>query len=258
MTITNPHVFKLYQQAGELSTEILGRLKDAVKPRVLPIEIDRLAESLCRRYRVRPAFKGVNPGNPYQYSTCISVNEVVVHGVPSRQQKIQVGDVVKVDFGLVYQGLYTDHCFTVAVGKFTPQTKKLIVTAREAVLAAVPLAAAGNYTGDLGRAMEAVAQSSGFKVLKQYTGHGIGRSLHDPPSIPAFGEPGSGTRLEKNMVLCLEAQVVSGSDAVVIDDDGWSVKTKDGRPAAMFEYMVVVGEKQPSILTETRDWGMIV
>ena len=115
MIITNQHTLELYQQAGALSTKILRELKAAVKPGVVPLDLDRLAENLCRENNVRPAFKGVNPGNPYQYSTCISVNEVVVHGIPGRRP-LQTGDVVKVDFGLVYQGLYTDHCFTVVVG----------------------------------------------------------------------------------------------------------------------------------------------
>lgn len=258
MTITNPHVLQLYQEAGKLSTEILAQLKNAVRPGILPMEIDQLAESLCQKNQVRPAFKGVNPQNPYQYSTCISINNVVVHGIPGDKDKIKAGDVVKVDFGIVYQGLYTDHCFTVAVGRYTPESKSLISAARDAVAAAIPLAVSGNTTGDLGARMQAIAKGSGFDVLKQYTGHGIGRLLHELPAIPAFGEPKTGTKLENNMVLCLEAQVVAGSDQVVVADDGWSVKTRDGGLSAMFEYMVVVGEKEPEVLTPTLDWGMIV
>jgi len=258
MTVTNPHVLVLYRRAGELSTRILEQLRQSVRPGILPIEIDRLAEALCRKNKVKPAFKGVNPNNPYQYSTCISVNDVVVHGLPSRTEKIKSGDVVKVDFGLVYQGLYTDHCFTVVVDKFTPQTKKLVTVARDAVASAIPLAISGNTTGDLGNRMQTIAQNNGFDVLKQYTGHGIGRTLHDGPAIPAFGQSKSGTVLENNQVLCLEAQVVTGSDQVEVGDDGWSVCTRDGGLSAMFEYMVVVGEKQPILLTPTLDWGMIV
>jgi methionyl aminopeptidase len=258
MIVTNPHVFNLYQEAGRLSTEILRQLKAAIKPGILPIEVDQLAEKLCAQYGVKPAFKGVNPADPYQYSTCISVNDVVVHGIPSRTARIKVADVVKVDFGIIYQGLYTDHCFTVAVGKFTPLSKRLVAAAKEAVVSAIPLAVSGNTVGDLGQMMQSVARREGFDVLKQYTGHGIGRKLHDPPAIPAFGAAGTGVKLEKNMILCLEAQVVAGSDQVVIADDGWSVKTKDGCLSAMFEYMVAVGEREPMVLTETRAWGMIV
>ena len=256
MIITNQHTLELYQQAGALSTKILRELKAAVKPGVVPLDLDRLAENLCRQNHVRPAFKGVNPGNPYQYSTCISVNEVVVHGIPGRRP-LQTGDVVKVDFGLVYQGLYTDHCFTVVVGKFSPLTKKLVTAARDSVQAAIPLAIIGNTTGDLGQAMQAVAKSAGFDVLKQYTGHGIGRTLHDEPPIPAYGQAKTGVVLELNQVLCLESQVVAGSDQVELAADGWSVVTRDKALSAMFEYMVVVGEKQPIVLTQTLDWEMI-
>lgn len=258
MIITNKNVLVNYQRAGELSTQILSRLRQAVKPGVLPIEIDRLAENLCKTNRVQPAFKGVNPANPYQYSTCISVNDVVVHGIPSQSDKIKAGDVVKVDFGIIYQGLYTDHCFTVAVGRFTPLTKNLVTAARDAVAAAIPLAITGNTTGDLGNRMQTIAQNNGFDVLKQYTGHGIGRTLHDPPAIPAHGLAKTGTLLEPNQVLCLEAQLVAGNDQIEVADDGWSVKTTDGSLSAMFEYMVVVQEKQPILLTPTLDWGMIV
>ncbi len=258
MIITDQHTFTLYRRAGELSTRILGQLKSAVKPGILPIEIDRLAEDLCQKNHVRPAFKGVNPGNPYRYSTCISINDVVVHGIPSRVNTIKVGDVVKVDFGLVYQGLYTDHCFTVVVSKFTPQTKKLVTVARDAVTSAIPLAISGNTTGDLGWVMQSKTQKSGFNVLKQYTGHGIGRTLHDGPAIPAHGQPHSGAILEANQVLCLEAQVVTGSDQVEVAADGWSVRTRDGGLSAMFEYMVVVAKRRPLVLTETLDWDMIV
>lgn len=258
MIITDRHTLQLYQRAGELSTRILGELKNAVKPGRLPIEIDQLAESLCQKNHARPAFKGVNPANPYRYSTCISINDVVVHGIPSKVKLIQTGDVVKVDFGLVYQGLYTDHCFTVIVGQATPKTSKLVSVAHDAVGAAIPLAIPGNTTGDLGTIMQSKTESAGFNVLKQYTGHGIGRTLHDGPAIPAHGRPKTGAILENNQVLCLEAQLVAGSDQIEVADDGWSVKTADGSLSAMFEYMVVVQEKQPILLTPTLDWGMIV
>lgn len=258
MIITDKHTLKLYQQAGALSVKILGQLHRAVKPGVLPIKIDQLAEELCRKYRVRPAFKGVNPANPYQYSTCISINDVVVHGLPGRTKKIKPGDIVKVDFGLVYQGLYTDHCFTVIVSPATKAKVKLVAAAKDTVLQAIPLAVSGNHVGDLGAVMQQRAKVDGFDVLKQYTGHSIGRTLHDLPAVPAFGSKVDGPKLEKGMVLCLESQVVAGSDQVKVAEDGWSVQTRDGGLSAMFEYMVVVQDTSPLLLTETRDWEIIV
>jgi methionyl aminopeptidase len=258
MIITRKHDRDLYLKAGALSTEILSKLKAAVKAGVLPIEIDALAEKLCRKNSVRPAFKGVNPYNPYQYSTCISLNDVVVHGIPSRTEPIKAGDIVKVDFGLIYQGLYTDHCFSVIVGKSSPQKEKLLKSARDSVQQAVKLAIAGNRVGDLGAAMYLGVKKDGFDVLKQYTGHGIGRSLHEMPAIPAFGQKGTGEVLEPGMVLCVESQVVTGSDKVKVAPDGWSVVTVDHGNSAMFEYMVIVDRDKPCVLTDTRDWEMIV
>lgn len=258
MIITNKNDLKNYLRAGELSTKILAKLKQAVRPGVLPITIDNLAKDLCHQHRVKPAFVGVNSQNPYHWATCISVGDVVVHGIPSKTEAMKNGDVVKVDFGLVYQGLFTDHCFTVVIGQPSREVNKLVTTARDAVQAAITLAVEGRTTGDLGHKMQAIVRRHGFDVLKQYTGHGIGRTLHDPPAIPAYGEPKTGSQLEKNMVLCLEAQVVAGSAQVNVAADGWSVRTLDGGLSAMFEYMVVVGKSRPLVLTETLDWDMIV
>ncbi len=258
MIITSRHDRDLYTRAADLSTEILFKLKNTVKAGVYPIEIDELAETLCKKNSVRPAFKGVGTYNPYQYSTCISINDVVVHGIPSKTEAIKAGDIVKVDFGLIYKGFYTDHCFSVIVGKGDKNKVKLVTSARDSVQKAVSLAAAGNRLGDLGAAMHAGVKKFGFDVLKQYTGHGIGRSLHESPAIPAFGRPGTGEVLETGMVLCIESQVVSGSDKVKVAADGWSVKTVDQGNSAMFEYMVIVGRDKPYILTNTLGWGMMV
>jgi methionyl aminopeptidase len=258
MIITRRHDLELYRQAGALSTRILFKLKSAVKAGVYPIEVDQLAESLCEKNSVKPAFKGVGYSNPYQYSTCISVNDVVVHGIPSRTEAIKLGDIVKVDFGLIYQGLYTDHCFSVIVGKGDKTKIKLVTAARDSVQAAVKLAVSGNRLGDLGAEMHAGVTKFGFDVLKQYTGHGIGRGLHESPAVPAYGKAGTGEILETGMVLCVESQVVTGSDRVKVAPDGWSVVTADHGDSAMFEYMVVVQRDKPYVLTDTFDWGMIV
>jgi len=259
MIITTKKELDLYKQACLLSTQILKQLKDAVKPDIYPIEIDQLADQLCVQHNVIPSFRGVkNKDKVYQYATCISINDAVVHGVPSKTKKIQIGDLVKVDFGIYYQNIYTDHCFTVAVKKLSPKNKKLILTAKKAVQSSIPIAITGNTVGDLGHLMQTIAVNNGFDVLKQYTGHSIGKTLHEPPTIPAHGQKGEGQVLEKGMVLCLEAQLVTGSDQVFIDKDGWTVKMKDGGNTAMFEYMIVVQDKKPILLTPTLNWPIIV
>ena len=257
MKIENDQQLATYKQAGKISTKILGSLRKAIKPGKTALEIDQLADKLCENYGFKPAFKGVGPkNNQYQYTTCIAVNDTVVHGIPDGR-KFQQGDVVKVDFGIKYQGLNTDHCFTVGVGTLKPNDHKLVITAKKAIQKAAKLAIAGNRTGDLGYVIQSTANQAGFTVAKEFVGHGIGKGLHDDPQLPAFGQPGQGRALEKGMVLCVEAQILAGDDCVYIADDGWTVKTCDGKKAAMFEYMVVVGQEKPIFLTQTLDWPII-
>lgn len=247
-----------YREAAKISMEILWQLHQATRIGITPLEIDALADRLCRQHGVRPNFKGVGEAhNLYQHATCISVNDVVVHGIPQATPLV-AGDLVKVDFGLEYQGLNTDHCFTVGLAPVSADDQRLLETGRAAVAGAAALAKIGAHTGDLGHFMETTARNQGFTVLKQYVGHGIGTTLHESPQLPAWGEPGRGERLREGMVLCVEAQLIAGSNEVFIDSDGWSVRTRDGSRSVMFEYMVVVGRDTPEFLTPSQDWPLIV
>lgn len=258
MIIKNKQVRAQYKAAGQLSTEILWRLYEAVAPGVLPIELDAIAAQECQRHGVKPSFLGVKGQHgDYRYSTCIQINEEVVHGIPSSTRRIQSGDLVTVDFGIIVDGLYTDHCFTVGVGTLSSQDQRLLEVGRETVVAATKQAVVGQTTGDIGFTMLETAEQAGFTTVKKYIGHGIGRSLHESPEVPTFGEPGEGVKLEKGTVLCVEAQVMAGSDQVVTGRDGWTVTSKDGSNSVMFEYMVVVGKRQPLLLTPTMNWPLI-
>ncbi|MBT3249759.1 MAG: type I methionyl aminopeptidase [Candidatus Pacebacteria bacterium] len=258
MIIKSQTELATYKKATQLSKEILSQLREAIKPGVYPIELDILAGELCKKNGVRSSFKGVVSGHlTYGFNSCISVNDEILHGIPSDKRKIQAGDLVKIDFGIIYQGFYTDHCFTVGVGSISAEDQKLLEIGREAVLNAVKLAKPGNTAGDLGFAMHNTSYKAGFDTLKQYVGHGIGKSLHENPEIPAFGKPGAGAKLEKNMIICVECQVVTGDDRVYIENNGWTVKTKDSGKGVMFEYMVRV-DKKPEILTPTQDWPLTV
>ncbi len=258
MIIKSQTELATYKKATQLSKQILSQLRDAIKPGVYPIELDKLAGDLCEKHGVRSSFKGVVNGNLiYNFNSCISVNDEILHGIPNDKRKIQEGDLVKIDFGIIYQGFYTDHCFTVGVSQVSNEDQKLLEIGRKAVLNAVKLAKTGNKTGDLGYAMHSTAYKAGFDTLKQYVGHGIGRGLHEYPEIPAFGKPGSGKKLEKNMIICVECQIVPRSDQVYVEDNGWTVKTTDGGKGVMFEYMVRV-DKKPEILTQTQDWSLTV
>lgn len=259
MIITSKQDLAIYQKAADLSLRVLLELKNAVKPGIYPIEIDELAKKLCQKHHTRPSFLGVaGRQGPYPHATCICVNDAVVHGIPSSTEKFKPGDTVKVDFGLVYENFFTDHCFTVVIGQPDPKTELLVKTAQKAIQSAALQAITGATTGDLGHTMHAIALAAGFDVLKQYTGHGIGHTLHDQPMLPAHGQPHTGTKLEKGMVLCVEAQLVTGSDQVYVADDGWTVKMTDHGNTAMFEYMVVVQDKKPILLTPNFDWPIVV
>ncbi len=254
MTITNSQELKKYQALAKLSTQILKELYQKVQKGVTPLEVDKLADELCTKHKVKPAFMGVGPThNPYRFATCISVNDTVVHGIPDARPFNQ-GDIIKVDFGIQKDGLITDHCFTVGLAPLSSQDEKLIKSAKKAVQNAAKLAVVGNTVGDLGFAQESTVMADGFNVAKGFVGHGIGHTMHDDPQLPAYGQKKSGKVLLEGMALCIESQILAGEDDLYIADDGWSVKTKDKSKAAMFEVMVVVGKSRPFILTHTLDW----
>ncbi len=258
MIINSHQQLTAYREAARIATEILAQLRDRVAPGVFPNELDELAGKLCQEYGVRAAFKGVKQaGLTYQHHSCIAVNDEILHGIPDRSRALAVGDLVKLDFGIVYQGLFTDQCVTVGVKEVSAEDMKLLQIGKESVLLGIKAAIPGNRTGDIGYVMHRTAYRAGFDVLKQYVGHGIGHSLHEEPEIPAFGRPKTGQILREGMVICVEDQVVPGDDRVYVTDNGWTVKTVDGSKGVMFEYMVVVGKK-PEILTPTLDWPLVV
>lgn len=252
MIIQNDREETLIKEASRISVEILSKLGDMVKEGVTPLEIDKYAGELCMKYKVHPSFKRVKG---YDFNTCISVNDVAVHGIP-KDIPLQKGDLVSIDFGVVYKGMYTDHCWTWSVGKASKENMKLLLAGRKAVENALTKAVVGNRTGDLGYEMESEALKNGFNTLSIFVGHGIGKGLHEDPEIPAFGEKGKGALLEDGMVICVECQVVDDIDDVKTEDDGWSARTINGGNAVMFEYMVIVRNDSPTILTNTLDWGV--
>ncbi len=259
MKIRNKKERKRYKEACHISMEILRQLYDAVAIGVKPIEIDNLAFTLCKDWDLRPAFYGVQGRrSTYKHASCIQVNDVVVHGIPDSKRAIQDGDLVTIDFGIIYEGFYTDHAVTVGVGNVSNEDMNLLQSGKAAVLAAVQLAKSGSFTGDLGNAMLSTATKNGFDTAKEYVGHGIGKSLHEYPEIPAFGSKSTGVPLEKGMVICVEAQLIAGSDQLKTDKDNWTVRTKDGSKSVMFEYMVEVGKTGPKILTDTTGWELVI
>lgn len=257
MIISSDKERQKYQSICDLSVEILRQLYDKTAAGIFPIEIEEQAQALLKKHDAKGSFYGVRGEyNDYKYVTCISVNDVIVHGVPSKTQPLQAGDIVKLDFGLIKDGYYTDHCVSVLLSPYAQKELTFVQAAKDAVLSGVNQATVRNKTGDIGHAMHSYLQQRGYDVAKEYIGHSIGKTLHERPNVPAYGRPGLGSDLKEGMVLCVEAQVVEGSDKWYLEKDGWTVRTQDGKNAAMFEYMVIVGKQQPTIMTDTRQWSI--
>jgi len=238
------------KEATKISSLILRSLRDAVKIGASAEDIHLLAEDECKKYDVVPSFKGVSgPITPFPKSVCISINEEILHGLPKKTTVFKSGDIVKVDFGIVYKGFYTDHCVTVGLGDISKDEERLINTAKLCVDEAVKEAIVGNSTGDISYVLENIASLGGFKFITAYCGHGIGKSLHESPEILSWGERKSGTKLIEGMLLCIENQITLGSNKLVLQSDGWTLNTQDGSKGAMFEHMVLVAKNAPIILT---------
>jgi len=239
------------REANRIVAEILEELCAAVRPGVTTDELDQLAEELTYKKGAKPAFKGYRPRNvAYPKSLCVSVNEEIVHGIPSRR-KLKVGDIVGLDFGVIYQGFFGDSARTVAVGEASEQAERLMTVTREALYAAIERARAGNRISDIALAVEETAGSAGFSVVQEFAGHGIGRSLHEDPQVPNYFRRGmANPRLQPGMVLAIEPMVNEGTSELRILDDGWTAVTADGKLSAHFEHSVAITENGPEILSE--------
>ncbi len=234
------------REAGRIVAEILDELERAVAPGVSTWDLDALAERLIHAKGAKPAFKGYHG---FPSCLCASVNHEVVHGIPSRKRKLAEGDLMKLDFGVVYQGFYGDSARTVPVGKVSAQAQALVDATREALSQAIAAMIPGNRLGDIGHAIQSYVEPRGFSVVRDFVGHGIGRALHEPPQVPNYGSPGSGMRLRPGMVLAVEPMINAGVPQVEVLEDDWTAVTRDGKLSAHFEHTILVTEQGPEILT---------
>ena len=246
MIIKSPKQERTYREAGEISSEILRELGSSIEVDLTPLDIEALAQELCREYKVKPSFATV-PG--YDYATCISVNDCILHGIPNDIPFVE-GDLVKIDFGIIYKGFYTDHCWTWGVGEISKEDRRLMVAGREATESGCRQAVVGNKTGDISHALISTAEKYGYTTLEEFAGHGIGKSLHNKPEILSFGDPDTGDILKDGMVICVECQVVY-SDDIYIADNGWDVMSSDGSKGSMYEYLGIVREGKFVKLTDS-------
>jgi len=225
--------------------DVLAEIEGMLAPGMSTGEIDRLAEARLGSRGARPAFKGYHG---FPATICVSVNDEVVHGIPSRRV-LADGDIVSLDLGAVVDGWYGDAAITVPVGRVGPGALRLVETARQALARAVEAARPGGRVGDIGAAVQGFVEGRGFTVVRDFVGHGIGRSLHEPPRVPNFGAAGSGALLREGMVLAIEPMVTAGGWEVRTRDDGWTAVTADGSLAAHFEHTVAVTAAGPLVLS---------
>ncbi len=243
--LKSPQELAKMEVANRIVAEILAGVKERVQPGVETRELDELAEEMCRGRQVEPAFKGYRG---YPRSVCISVNDEIVHGIPG-PRRIKAGDLVSLDFGVKYQGYYGDAAVTVAVGEVDPRARKLLETTEKALYAGISQAKVGQRLTDISHAVQTVVEGAGFGVIREFVGHGIGRSLHEDPQIPNFGPPGRGPVLQAGMTLAIEPMTSMGAWKVRILKDGWTAVTEDGSYAAHFEHTVAVTQNGPWILS---------
>jgi methionyl aminopeptidase len=239
----------LMRRAGHILSDVMDRLRTTVKPGMSTLEIDEDVEEFIRAHGARPAFKGYRG---FPATVCISINEEVVHGIPSAHRHVKEGDIVGLDLGCIVDGYYADCAFTLAVGDVPPRVQELLDVTRESLEMGIVECRPGRRLSDVSHAIQAHVEDHGFSVVRAFVGHGIGRALHEEPQVPNFGDPGRGPQLKPGMVLAIEPMVTMGSWEVRILDDGWTAVTRDGSLAAHFEHTIAVTEAGPEVLTSKR------
>jgi methionyl aminopeptidase len=240
------------REASLVVHDVLQEVIGAVRPGVDTLEIDRIAARATAARGAQPAFMGYHG---YPAVICVSVNDEVVHGIPSARRVLRSGDIVGLDFGVSYKGFYGDSAYTVPVGEPSPAARLLLETTREALVRGIAAARPDARLGDLGFAVQAFVESRGYSIVRDFVGHGIGRRLHEPPQIPNFGAPGTGMRLRPGMVLAIEPMVNAGRPEVRTLEDGWTAVTVDGSLSAHFEHTIAVTQGEPEILSLPRERG---
>lgn len=238
------------RESAQLVSRTLAEVAKHVEPGVTTAKLDRVAEDFIQNNNGRPAFKNYGPkGNPFPATLCISINEEVVHGIPSEKRQLEEGDIVSIDCGVEKDGYFGDHAYTFAVGECDEQTLKLLRVTLESLYKGIEQSVHGNKIGDIGHAVQNHCEQEDFGVVRDLVGHGLGKSLHEDPSVPNFGRPGRGNRLRSGMTLAIEPMITMGSWKVSTNADGWTVVTADKSVAAHYEHDVVVREGKAEILS---------
>lgn len=250
VTLKSDREIELMRIAGLTTARILDAMCRMIQPGVSTWDLDQYAENECKKLGVIPTFKGYHG---FPACVCISVNEEVVHGIPSKKRILKDGDIVGLDFGVTQNGWHGDTARTVGVGKVSPAAEKLMTVTRESLFKGIAEAKAGNRVFDIGNAVQSHAESFGYSVVREFVGHGIGRDLHEDPQVPNYGPKGKGMLLKVGMVLAIEPMINGGKAEVKVLQDGWTAVTLDRSLSAHFEHTVAITEKGPIILTSLED-----
>src|SRR4030042_705002 len=243
--IKSPEEIAIMREAGRILAKVLGTLTERIRPGVRTGELDDVCAQELARYKAKPSFKGYRG---FPANLCVSVNDEVVHGIPG-ERKLVEGDIVSLDVGAIFEGFQGDTAITVGVGEISPEAKQLLEVTQGALGAGIARARHGAHLGDVSVAVQLYVESGGFSVVREYTGHGIGREMHEEPQIPNFGLPGQGPLLQEGMTLAIEPMVNAGGWSTKLRDDQWTVVTADGSLSAHFEHTIAITSAEPEILT---------
>ena len=236
----------IMREAGRISAMALKVAGEAVEPGVSTWEIDRVARKYIESQGAVPSFLGYGG---FPASACISVNNVVIHGIPSKRQIIQAGDIVSIDIGAMFEGFNGDNAYTFACGEISAEAQRLLDATRESLYEGIKQATAGNRLGDIGSAVQRYVEARGYSVVRDFVGHGVGAKLHEDPSVPNYGTPGRGVRLLPGMTIAIEPMVNQGRHEVQVQKDGWTTVTRDGKLSAHFEHTIAITPDGPVIMT---------
>ncbi len=248
ITLKSPKEIETMARAGRIVGDTLDLVRRAVKPGVTTEELDAKAEAFIRSHPgATPSFKGLYG---FPKTLCVSINEEIVHGIPSPKRVLREGSIVSVDVGVCVNGFHADAATTIPVGEVSPEAARLLAATQAALAAGIAQARVGNHIGDIGHAVQTVAEAAGFGVVRELVGHGVGQRMHEDPQVPNHGQPQRGPRLQAGMTLAIEPMITMGDYATRILDDKWTVVTADGSLAAHFEHTVAITKEGPRILTE--------
>lgn len=246
--LKSPREIELMRKSGKRLARVHKKAKEAVKPGMSTYELDKLIHDFILEEGGTPSFLGYHD---YPASSCISLNNTVIHGIPTKDEIIEDGDILSLDLGLIYQGYHSDAARTLFIGQVDEEKKKLVEVTREAFFKGLAFCKEGYRLSDISHAIQVHCEDHGYSIVREFTGHGIGKDLHEDPAIPNYGKPGRGPRLQAGMTLAIEPMVNLGKRDVYMEKDGWTVRTSDGLVSAHYEHTVLITEGEPELLT----WG---